>query len=458
MTMRQLSSLDAGFLMIESPTTAGHVGSLILLEPSAASDDALELDGVRALVASRLHLLPILRQRLVQVPLGLSRPYWVDDPRFDLDFHLREVALPSPGSDEQLGEQIARLHARPLDRERPPWEMYVISGLVGGRSAVYAKIHHAAIDGLAGAEMLTVLLDVGAQPRQVEPEESAFLPTAVPSGVSMLRRGLRSRLKDRLRAVRTTPPALVHAGSMAARSPRAPRTLLNQAITPHRRVAFASVPLEDVKSVRRRYGGTVNDVVMAICTSGLRTWLAKHDALPTARLVAAVPVSLRAHAEGSPGGNELSIMLAELPTEIADPIAQLLATREAMDRAKATFSTLPPHLLHDLSTLLPTDGHGRAARALFNTVGLSRPPFNLFISNVPGPQIPLYLAGFPVKGIYPISSISNLTGALNITVFSHDGQVHFGLIACRDTVPGVWELLHYIEAALAELVASSAGE
>lgn len=448
--MRQLSSLDSGFLMIESPTTVGHVASLMVVDPGAGGD-SWGLGSVRALLAARLHLFPILRQRLVEVPLGISRPYWVDDPGFDLDFHLRELALPPPGSPEQLGELVARLHARALDRTRPPWELYVISGLADGRVAVYSKIHHAAVDGVSGAQMLAAFLDIRPEPRTVEPEDQPFVPDPLPSRLDLVQHGLAAAAKDQLHLARTLPPALRSLGALAS-GPRAPRTPFNGAISAHRRFSFGSVSVDDVKTVRRRYGGTVNDIVMALCTTALRRWLLERDALPDVPLVAAVPVSVRRRGQPASGGNELSVMLAELPTNLPDPGARVVAMRESMDRAKARFESLPATLLRDLASFLPTAGQGLAARALFNLAGVAGPPFNLFVSHVPALQVPLYLAGARVEGIHPVSAVTSTTGALNITVFSYNRRLDFGLVACRDLVPDVWDLMGHLRDALDELV------
>ena len=317
--MRQLSPLDAQFLMIESPTTVGHVGSLIVLDPSTTPGGVWDLDTVREVIEARLHLSPIFRQRLVQVPLGLTRPYWVDDPHFDIEFHLRELAIPAPGSDQQLGEQVARLHARALDRLRPLWELYVISGLADGRAAVYSKVHHAAIDGVSGAEILATVLDLGPQPRQVEPEAQPFVPRPAPSSLNLVGRGLAAMAANPAEVARTVPSALRYldqlpgagsstlargitdaastlgrlvgaekrpAASATARTLKTPRTPMNGTITAHRRFSFGSVPLGDIKTVRKRFGGTVNDIVMALCTSALRSWLLDHHSLPDGPLVA----------------------------------------------------------------------------------------------------------------------------------------------------------------------------
>jgi WS/DGAT/MGAT family acyltransferase len=447
--MRQLSSLDTQFLNIESATTAGHVGSLVVVDPVSWTGDAWGLDTVRALVEERLHLAPLLRQRLVEMPFGMSRPYWADDPSFDLDYHLRELALPLPGSDEQLGNQVARLHRSALDRGRPPWEMYVITGLSGGRAAVYSKIHHAAVDGVSGAAVLGVMLDIRPERREVQPPTEPFAPDPLPSRVNLLGRGVTSMVADGVQAARTVPPALLHLGAATGRL-KAPRTPINGAITAQRRFAFASVSLGDIKDVRRQHGGTVNDIVVALCTSVLRTWLIKHDALPDVPLVAAVPVSVRHRDRKAAQGNEISTMLTELPTHVPEPVLRVAATRESIEQAKTRFAAVPPTLVRDLAGLIPANG--LAARPLLNLAGLAGPAFNLFISNVPGPRVPLWLAGAKVESIYPVSAVTSFTGALNITVFTHADTVDFGFIACRDRVPDVWELVRYLRDAVHELV------
>jgi diacylglycerol O-acyltransferase / wax synthase len=463
--MRQLSPLDAQFLMIESPTTVGHVGSLIVVDPSTAPEEAWGLDAMRRVIEARLHLIPIFRQRLVEVPLGLTHPYWVDDPDFDIEFHIRELAIPAPGSPRQLGEQVARIHARPLDRRRPLWELYVISGLANGRAAVYSKVHHSAIDGVSGAEILGTVLDIRPEPRQVEPESEPFVPRALPSKANLVRRGLPRLAVQSLQVARTMPKALWYVAQLqgaggqrrtergvAPGRSKAPRTPFNGPITAHRRFAFDSLPLADIKTVRKRFGGTANDIVMVLCASALRRWLLDHGSLPDGPLIAAVPVSVRKRGEKGAGGNQISVMFAELPTHVADPEARLVAIRTAMDDAKARFDAVPASMLRDLSVLVPTAGSGLAARSLFNLATVPGPLFNLFISNVPGPQIPLYLAGAKVEGVYPVSAVTSVTGGLNITLFSYNGSLDFGLIACREMVPDLWSLIDYLKEALAELV------
>ncbi len=484
--MEQLSALDAQFLMVESPTTTGHVGSLVMLDPLRGGDgpgDQWGLEMVRDVLEPRVHLAPPLRRRLVEVPLGLGRPYWTDDPHFDIEFHLRELALPAPGSREQLGEQVARIHSRPLDRSRPLWEAYVITGLEGGGAAFYSKIHHAAIDGVSGAEILEAVMDLDPEPRPVEPESEPEA-SRIPSTFGLLRRGVRSMALSPVEVLRTVPRSLSYldqvpgatnfpgvrllsavaggVGRLVGQRPhevdgqalRAPRTPLNGPITAHRRFAFGSVPLADVKRVKDHFAMTVNDVVMTLTTSALRRWLLDHDALPASPLVAAVPVSVRTEDQRGALGNQVSVMLAALPTDLADPVARAEAMRASMLEAKQHFDAVPASLLQDLSTAIPTALSGLAARALFHLATLPGLPFNLFVSNVPGPQLPLYVAGARVQGIYPVSAVTDMTGGLNITLFSYDGHLDFGLIACREMVPDVWNLVGYLAEALQELLAA----
>ncbi|MPZ95643.1 MAG: wax ester/triacylglycerol synthase family O-acyltransferase [Propionibacteriales bacterium] len=482
--MQQLTSLDAQFLNVESPTTVGHVGSLLLLDPSTAPGGDLTLDALRDVLEPRLHLAAPLRQRLVMVPLGLGRPYWADDPDFDLEFHLRDIALPGEGTEEQLGEQVARLHARPLDRTRPLWEMYLIHNVAGGRSAIYSKVHHAAIDGVSGAEILATIMDVSPEPREVDQPEDAWTPGVLPSQVEMLGMGMIQAVRQPVSLVRTLPKALPHlidlpgaanvpgaktisdvAGTVARlagqsrggdgerRRFETPRTPLNGPITAHRRFSYGSLPLEEIKQVKNAFGMTVNDVVMTLCTSALRQWLLDHDGLPATPIVVAVPVSIRTEDEKGSGGNQISVMLAEMPTHLGDPRERLQFVQTSMAEAKRHFQAIPATILQDLSAALPTALNGLATRSLFRLVTVPGLPFNLFISNVPGPQLPLYVAGASITGVYPVSAVTDLTGGLNITLFSYDGTLDFGLIACRELVPDVWKLIGYLREALDELLA-----
>ena len=482
--MRQLSSVDAQFLLVESPTTTGHVGAVLLLDPASVPAGELTLDDVRDLVESRLHLAPALRERVMEVPLGLGSPYWVEDPHFDLEYHTREVALPQPGDAKQLAEQVSRIHARPLDRSRPLWEMYLVHGLDGDRAALYAKFHHAAIDGISRAELLGAVLDVDVQPREVEDPDQPWQPPAVPGASSLLIRGVTSTALRSGRLLTQLPTHLPHladlpgarnfpalrlvsdlAGSAVSaltgeplrrtdsRHLPVPPTPFNGPITAHRRFAFCSVDLAAVEQVTNAFGLTVDDVVMAMATTALRRWLLDHDALPSIPLVTAVPVSIRAEEGEDESGNPLSLMLARLPTNERDPLARLHAVAASMAEARAAFEAVPASIVRDFAAAMPTPVSGVVARSLLRVATAPSPLFNLFVSNEPGPQQPLYMAGARVTGMHPVSAITDMTGGMNITSVSYDGSLDVGIIVCREMVPDVWRITGYLSDALDELVA-----
>ncbi|MGB6583604.1 MAG: wax ester/triacylglycerol synthase family O-acyltransferase [Streptosporangiaceae bacterium] len=470
--MQQLTGLDASFLALETANTTGHVGGLSVLDPSDAPMP-LTLARLTELMAERVALVPVLRCKLLNVPFGLDQPYWTDDPDFDIEYHVREIALPRPGSDAQLTEQVSRLHARPLDRSRPLWEIYLITGLAKKRAAVYTKIHHAAIDGASGAELLTVLLDLTPQGRELPPAEP-FRP-ASPPGLPFLAAMAAARLAWRpVQTVRLTNelvkvlPTLAPAvntliggmlglnrgdGEIIATLPhRAPATPFNRPITPHRRFAFRSVDLDTVKMVKKAFGVSVNDVVMAMCAGALRRWLIDHDALPDHPLVAMIPVSVRDPASKGALGNKVSAMLAPLPTSVADPGLRLEIVHSATKIAKAQQAAIPQGLVDQISDFAPPALTARAARVVFATGLLHRlPPFNITISNVPGPNTPVYLGGARLIAHYPVSVVTDGQG-LNITLVGYLGQLHFGLVGCRELVPDIDTLAGYLTDELALLV------
>ena len=458
--MQQLTGLDAAFLALDSPTAYGHVGNVSVLDPPTRGE-GLTLERLTSLIESRLPLVPLFRRRLVEVPFGLDQPYWIEDPDFDIEFHVRELALPAPGDDRQLAVQAARLHARPLDRRRPLWETYLIHGLQGGRQALYLKVHHAAIDGVSGNDLLAALMDPSPDPRDgVEPD--AWHPENQPGPARLLARSALSLAANPLRATRVSVgivrslPALVSSparpwlplidrfvlrrdrGVILSAPPLiAPATPFNKNIGPHRRWAFASVPLAEVKAIKNAAGVTVNDVVMALCAGALRIWLQKHDALPEGPLVAAVPVSIRTEAQKGTHGNRVSFVIAPLPTHLADPAERLAAAHEAMRAAKEQHNALPAELLTDIAQFSMPALANQASRLATRLRLLERvPPFNLIISNVPGPSVDLYLCGARLDGVYPLSAIADGQG-LNLTVLGSNGKLNFGALADRDLVPDV---------------------
>ena len=473
--MRRLSGLDAAFLALETPTSTGHVGGLSIIEPRTGAEP-LSLAHLTRLMESRISGVPVLRQRLMTVPFGLDQPVWIDDVHFDIGYHLRELGLPSPGSDEQLAEQVARIHARPLDRARPLWETYLISGLKGGRAAVYTKVHHAAVDGVSGAELLMVLFDMGPQGRPTD-EPTHFDPRPEPRR-SLLGAKAVARLAWRpvevtrlaaqaIRAIPLIAPVIgpVVAGMVgigrgsdsdgqviASNAPLvAPQTPLNVAISPHRRFAFGSVPLADVKLVKNAFGVSVNDVVMAICAGAMRSWLIAHEALPQGPLVAMVPVSIRAESSDFTG-NKVSAMLAALPTNVEDPVERLGVTSQATATAKSQQAFIPQGLVDDATDFAPPAFVARATRVAFASKVLHRlPAFNVVISNIPGPNVPVYLAGAKLLAHYPVSVVTDGV-AFNITLIGYLDQLHFGLIAAREVMPDIDEVMDDLHRELALLV------
>ena len=487
--MRQLTSLDMQFLALESATQTGHVGGLAILDASTAPRGELGCDEIRTLLRERLPLLPPFRWRLAEVPLGLDYPYWIDDEEFDLDYHVRELALPKPGSDAQLAAQVARIMSRPLDRKRPLWELYVIDGLTSGNTAVLTKIHHALIDGMSGAEIMGLLLDLSAEGRKPhelpDPGDMGQLPdngAGPPGTAEMLARGLMGVPRYPLRMLKSMPKAVPHiedtpfgvlpgAGTIgkatdraaslvfrgrSARPPRsglaAPRTSFNKRVSAHRRFSFGQMSLEEVKEVKNAFGSTVNDVVVSICAGAVRRWLIAHDELPDEPLVAQVPVSVRTGEQAGTYGNRILLMSAPLFTNVADPVERLAAHHEALSDMKDRHKALPAELLQDANNFIPPAVFSRAAQLTFRLASSrpGRPTWNLVISNVPGPQLPLYMAGAELVANYPVSVITDGMG-LNITVMSYRGHMDFGLVADRDQMPDLPKLLDWLHDELSSL-------
>ncbi len=483
--MRQLTGLDAQFLALETPRQSGHVGALAVLDPSTRPNGRLELADLHNMLAERLPLLPPFRWRLKQVPLGLDYPYWIDDPDFDLEYHVREIALAPPPTDEKLGEQVARIFARPLDRARPLWEAYLIHGLQDGNVALLTKIHHAAVDGMSGQEILSVLLDLSPAGREAPPADDSR-PDSEPSDLEMLGRGLLGAPRYVARVVQALPstlPNLEHApliseipgaktvGRTTARVTRAlrrresrvlertsltpPRTSFNGRVSPHRRFAFGQLSLDEVKAVKNAHGYTVNDVVVAICTGAVRRWLTEHEELPGEPLVAQVPVSVRTEGQRGTYGNRIGMMSVPLFTNMADPLERLQATHEALRVAKERHKALPAQLLQDTTQFIPPAVFARASRVTFSLAATRTPVWNMVVSNVPGPQFPLYCVGAQMVAHYPVSVITDGMG-LNMTVMSYWGHLDFGIVADREQMRDVWKLIEWLESSVQELLPAGA--
>ncbi|HEV3227394.1 MAG TPA: wax ester/triacylglycerol synthase family O-acyltransferase [Acidimicrobiales bacterium] len=486
--MKQLSGLDATFLYMETPSQFGHVSSLSIFEkPDDPNYDAFT--AWRGQIEKRLHLLEPLRRRLRDVPLRLDHPFWIDDSDFDLDFHVRNTAVPPPGSDQQLADLVARIIGRPLDRARPLWETYVIEGLPENRFAILTKVHHATIDGASGAELLTLMLDENPGGDAIDEPAEAWSPEPPPTDAEVLARAGANLVRKPGRAIllgtrtirdfgrSTRNPALVAAANQVRNSLRgpigsllnlgrertpetdvkgplpslsAPRTPFNASITAHRRFAYRSTSLQAVKDIKNAVGATVNDVVMAVCAGGLRTWLEDHDALTDQPLTAMIPVSIRTGDETEKWTNRVSSIFAELPTDEPDPLLRIQRVHDAMVGAKDLFDAIPAAQLTDFAQFPPPAVFARAMRLSTRLMTRINPPVNVVISNVPGPRQPLYAAGSRLLHYYPVSTIVDGQG-LNITVQSYLDTLDFGLVSCRELVPDLWDMLDAILNDLAAL-------
>jgi WS/DGAT/MGAT family acyltransferase len=480
---------DTSFLNIETSTQFGHVSSIIVLEPAAAGHEVY--NDLRRAFEERVHHLGVYQRKLMHVPFDLDNPYWVDDPDLDLEFHIREIAIPPPGTDRQFAEQVSRIVARPLDRSRPLWEWYVISGLEGGRVGILTKIHHSTIDGASGVELLHQLLDTDPEARRLGAPSEPWRPERTPSPVELLwrtfveyatrpRKALALQVELlRMTAKLTGNPAFRQLVRNATPAPRllrrgpadraegtepptlpmrpAPATPFNRAITPHRRFAFRTLALADAQTVKNAFGVTVNDVVLALCASALRRYLADRDALPAAPLIAMVPVSVRSGDETDTYTTRVTGLTCVLHTDIDDPVARLRAIHESMCAAKELQRAIPATILTDITQFTPPVLAAQAARLVTQTriADRMRPPFNVIVSNVPGPRQPLYLSGSAMQHFYPVSTIAEGQG-LNMTVQSYLGNLDFGIIACRELVPDLWALCDYLGDAMDELLKAAA--
>jgi diacylglycerol O-acyltransferase / wax synthase len=443
--------MDASFLYMETPDMHMHVVGTILLDPSTIPGGGDFLSRLKGVLAERIHLLAPFRQRLVQVPFRMDHPVWVEDPNFDLDSHVHHIGAPSPGTRRELEEVIGDIASYPLDRSRPLWEMWFIDGLDDGLVAIVSKMHHAVIDGVTGADLMVNLFDLTPDPPPVTVPED-WRPERTPSdvelvGAALVRMATRPLRLGRfgVRAARGVTNLIrnrLGADASPAAAPfTAPRVPWNTAITPHRSVTFGRADLEDMKTIKRAFGTTVNDVVLAACTQSLRQWLIAHDALPSKPLIASVPVSVHTEQQDAPGTNKVSSMFVALPVQVDDPVEQLLAIKENTKGAKEVHKALGADMIIGMAEFAPPMLLNQASR-LYSRLDLAqrhRPIHNLVVSNVPGPPVPLYCAGSRVVATYPMGPVLEGAG-LNITVLSNMGNVDFGAIACRELVPDLDDL------------------
>ncbi len=463
--LQRLSGLDASFLYLETSTQPLHVCSVLELDASTIPG-GYSFERLRDELAVRVKAIPTFRERLANSFLNLDHPVWVEDDEFDVDRHVHRVGLPAPGGRVELAEICGHLASLPLDRRHPLWEMWAIEGLdgtdarKGGRLAVLTKIHHAAVDGVTGANLMSQLCSI-------EPDAAPPEPVDASRGTNPLRIAIgglgRFATRPITLATNVLPATVttvvdtvkrVAGGAASMASPfAAPPTPFNASITAHRNVAFVQLDLEDIKTVKNHFGAKVNDVVMALVSGVLRTYLLERDELPEASLVAMVPVSVHDRSD-RPGRNQVSGMFSSLQTQIADPAERLAAIAAANSAAKEHSSAIGATLLQDWSQFAGPAVFGIAMRVYARSRLTERPVHNLVVSNVPGPQIPLYFLGAQVQAMYPLGPIFHGAG-LNITVMSLDGRLNVGLISCPELVPDLWDMADGFVTGMGELLAAA---
>ena len=480
--MDHLSGLDAAFLYLETPEQPMHVGGLNIFELPAGYTGEF-VDDLRAHITQRMHLAPVFRRKLVNMPFELANPIWALDDDMDMEYHIRNTVLPKPGTRAQLDKLVGRLHSSLLDRSRPLWEFYVIEGVQsppdappGTRHiAFYSKVHHAALDGAAGVALATAIMDVTAIPRHVRPAPhrraiatdnfgiaelavAGIKNTAVQSAkLAKNLPGLARAAYQMLRPAKNEEPETGIGGLELADSPEknrwfAPKTPINVSITNQRTFSSLSFPLDGIKHIAKGNGVTLNDVVMAICSGALRRYLADLNCAPDQPLLAGVPVSLR-EAGNTDMNTQASMMRISLCSTIADPLERLHAINRASKAAKAASASMNSVMPTDFPSLgVPWILSGLAALFGRSKLANNMPPIaNVAISNVPGPKMALYMAGAKMLTYYPVSIVTHSL-ALNVTVQSYNGSLDFGLIACRKAMPDLPELARYMKKSYDELM------
>ncbi len=464
--MQQLSGQDAMFIYGETPRTPFHVGGFMTYDPTTAPGRSVSFDDILTHVEARLPMLPMLRRRLVRVPFDLDHPYWVDDRDFDLEYHVRNIALPHPGNWDQLRVQAARILARPLDHGRPLWEIYVVDGLDGikglpeGSFAVVLKLHHAAVDGVAGRELSGVLHTPTPDPARPDGTDD-WHPEDAPSQLNLIGRTAQNYMMRPARfagaVTRTVPalsrmPTLLRSPDLRAQ-PRVPRTRFNGPLDARRTLDGCAFDLDEMRRVKGAVSGaTINDVVLTVVSGGLRRYLADKGELPDEPLVATIPVSVRSDDHRGAGGNQVTTMRASLATDIADPIERLSAIHDATAKAKALGELIGARSLVEYSEFLPGALIGLGTRAMLAT-GLAQraaPMANVPITNIPGPQSPMYLAGARFVATYGTPPLLEGTGLIHL-VHSYCGEVFMSTWSCPKVLPDIERYTDDLRAAFDEL-------
>ncbi|MFT3927421.1 MAG: wax ester/triacylglycerol synthase family O-acyltransferase [Myxococcales bacterium] len=460
--MQRLTGLDASFLYVETPTMHMHVALIAVLDPKD-SKEGYSFERVHDRIEQEARRRPELHNRLVEVPFGIDHPVWVKDPHFDSIHHIRRVGCPAPHGVRELADLSARILSTPLDRARPLWEVWVVEGLAHGRFALVAKVHHSIADGMTGASLLASMFSVSPDaptPPPVEADDTD--DDDVPNEFTLLRDAVASRLgkrRDLADLVRRTSGALsdfyARRQSGEHRSGAtlldAPRTPWNAPITAQRSATFARVSQSDIKAMRKIHGATSNDIVLALCAGTLRRYLESRGELPLAPLVAACPIAVRGR--GRTGGNQISALFTSLATNLEDPQERVSVIRAVTRGAKEEHSLLGGDMVSSWAELMAPRVFSTAARLYtkYRIAERHRPLYNVSISNVPGPRVPLYFVGSRLVAAYPLGPVVEGVG-LNITVMSYADQVDFGFLAAANLLPHPEELAQYLPQAVQELL------
>ena len=462
--MDRLSGLDASFLYLETPEQLMHVCGLILLDPTTVPG-GYSFDQLREDIGERVAEIPTFTRKLHRVPLGLDFPVWKRDEHFDVQRHVHRLAVPSPGGERELADVVGHLAGLLLDRSRPLWEMWVIEGLASGQIAVMTKMHHATVDGVNGANLMSMLCSLEPDAPLLDVVPGGKEPGRTPSNTELFARGVVATIRKPFHVANVIGPTvgiLTEAASRAKRSEAmaapltAPRTSFNGIITGHRSVAYSDIDLATIKSIKNLVpGSTVNDVVLTISGGALRRYLERRGELPDASLLASVPVSVHGKSTRDGGSNKVSSLFTRLRTDLADPLERLTALAEANAVAKEHHSAIPADTLQDWAEFAAPRVFGLAVRAVTSLRLAERGPVihNLVISNVPGPPMPLYFLGARMDGMYPLGPVFHGAG-LNITVLSQNGTAHIGVIACSESVPDPWQIVDGFSAELDSLLAA----
>ena len=453
----RLTAIDASFLVQEGPSSHMHIGALTVLEgPPPPFSEFLDI------IRGRLHLVPRYRQKLSFPPIESGRPVWVDDPNFNIEYHVRQTALPRPGTEAQLFKLVSRIFSQQLDRSKPLWEMWVVEGLEGGRWALISKTHHSVIDGISGVDLATVMFDLTPETREVEHPDEAWEPAGEPTPAALIASGAVGIARTavgaagRIARLATRPQeaaAEVREGLegigeilWAGLNP-APDTPLNVEIGPHRRYRVVKTDLAEFKLIKDELGGTVNDVVLAVVSGALRQWLRSRGVRTEGlELRALVPVSVRAAGAGGELGNQIVAMRGPLPVYVDDPVARLKVVRQGMGELKESKQAVGAAVLAGAQGFAPPTVLAQASRLNFSTR-----LFNLIVTNVPGPQFPLYVAGRRMEDLYPIAFLPK-DHALALAIMSYDGHLNFGLLGDYDALPDIDAFADGLRGAVDELL------